>query len=190
MLKKTLICAFALSACAAAQASVQIDDIVYEDAAAVKNAALELNGAGLRKKVFFKVYSAGLYLPARTSSSEEVLASAAPIFVRLGLLRDVDASTFVDALKEGLLDNSSKEELDRISSEVDALVDVMNKIGDVKTGDLVDFQFDEESLTSVSLNGRVLGERIGGRELFNAVLRIWIGENAIDSSLKKSLLGG
>lgn len=190
MLKKTLICAFALAACASAQASVQIEEIVYEDSATIKNCPLELNGAGLRRKVFFKVYSAGLYLPAKTTSAEAVLAAPAPIFVRLGLLRDVDASTFVDALKDGLVDNASKEELERISSEVDALVEVMNKIGDVRTGDLVDFQFDEESLTSVSLNGRILGERIGGRELFNAVLRIWIGANAIDSSLRKSLLGG
>lgn len=189
MLKKTLLCAAALAACACAQASVQIEDIVYEDSMTIQNSTLALNGAGLRKKVFFKVYSAGLYLPARTGSTDGVLSSPAPMFVRLGLLRSVDASTFVDALKEGLLENSSKEELERISSEVDALIEVMNKIGDVEAGDLVDFQFDEENFTSVVVNGRVLDRKIGGRELFNAVLKIWIGENAIDSSLKKSLLG-
>ena len=41
----------------------------------------------------------------------------------------------------------------------------------------------------MTLNGNLVGNGIGGRALFNAVLRIWIGADAIDDTLKAGLLG-
>ena len=40
-------------------ADVNVESIRYEDSAVVGQTTLQLNGAGLRKKVFFKVYAAG-----------------------------------------------------------------------------------------------------------------------------------
>ena len=68
------------------------------------------------------------------------------------------------------------------------LIDAMNRIGDVKEGDLVDFDFSGKT-TSVSVNGKLIADNIGGRKLFNSVLSIWLGQKAIDGKLKKSLLG-
>ena len=64
----------------------------------------------------------------------------------------------------------------------------MDLIGDVKKGDTVDFSYSKVRGTSVSLNGKLIGEKIGGEALYRAVLKIWLGDKAIDSDLKASLL--
>lgn len=108
--------------------------------------------------------------------------------VQLGLLRDVSASSFVGALQDGLMDNSSKAQRAAIATQIDALIEVMNKIGDVKVGDIINFDLTADKGTTVSLNGKLIGENIGGKELFDAVLRIWLGPKAIDETLKKALV--
>jgi len=46
-----------------------------------------LNGAGLRKRAFFRVYVAGLYLIEKRTSSQEVLALGGPKRVSITLMR-------------------------------------------------------------------------------------------------------
>lgn len=177
----------ALSFAVTSYAAIDIDAIHYDDTAVVAGSELVLNGAGMRKKVFFKVYAAGLYLPAKASDGSEVFGQKGAARVRLGLLRDVSASSFVSALEEGLKDNTDEKTRTEIASEIAALIEAMNKIGDVKEGDVVDFDF-SGTATSVSVNGKPVADNLGGRRLFDAVLGIWLGKNAIDDKLKKGLL--
>ena len=78
MIQKFAAAALALSMAYTAQAAVDIDAIRYEDTAVVQSANLQLNGAGLRKKVFFKVYAAGLYVPVKADSAEAILTTSRP----------------------------------------------------------------------------------------------------------------
>ncbi len=188
MLKKITAGALALGLAFNVWADVSVDSIRYEDTAVVNQTTLQLNGAGLRKKVFFKVYAAGLYVPNKVESAEDILKQTGAARVRLGLLRNVSAKSFVSALEEGLQDNTDEATRQEIAGELAALIDAMNRIGDVKEGDLVDFDFSGKT-TSVSVNGKLIADNIGGRKLFNSVLSIWLGQKAIDGKLKKSLLG-
>lgn len=54
-------------------ADVNVESIRYEDSAVVDQTTLQLNGAGLRKKVFFKVYAAGLYVPQKAQTAQGIL---------------------------------------------------------------------------------------------------------------------
>ena len=165
-------------------ADVNVESIRYEDSAVVGQTTLQLNGAGLRKKVFFKVYAAGLYVPQKAQTAQGILEQNGAARVRLGLLRDVSAKSFVSALEEGLQDNTDEATRKEIAPELAKLIDAMHKIGDVKEGDLVDFEFSGKT-TTVLVNGKLVADNIGGKKLFDSVLRIWLGENAIDDKLKK-----
>ena len=66
-----LLAALALTFAAAgahAQA-VEIEGVKLDATAQVGGAALQLNGAGLRTRVFFKVYGAGLYVPQKANNA-------------------------------------------------------------------------------------------------------------------------
>ena len=52
--------------------AAEIAGVRIDDKTRVANAELALNGAGLRKRVFFQVYAIGLYLPQKSSSAAEV----------------------------------------------------------------------------------------------------------------------
>lgn len=187
-MKKSLLPILLIAASLPAFASVTIGDINYSDSLEKDNAVLKLNGAGLREIFFVDVYAAGLYLPQITSDAKAVINMPGNKCVRLGLLRDVDAGDFVEALNDGILDNTTEAERKVLKSELQSLIEVMNLIGDVKKGDLVDFDYSKAHGTSVSVNGKLIGEKIGGEALYRAVLKIWLGDKAIDSDLKQSLL--
>ncbi|MDY4162506.1 MAG: chalcone isomerase family protein [Sutterella sp.] len=180
---------FAASGAYAAQ-TLQIESISYAPEATVAGEALTLNGAGLRKKLFFKVYAAGLYTRAPAKDGAAVMAETGAARVRLGLLRDVSGESFISALDDGLKANLTPESEKAVAKELDELRTLMKKIGDVKVNDLVDFDFDPAKGTVVSLNGQPVGAAIGGgRALYNAVLAIWLGQKAIDDTLKAGMLG-
>lgn len=71
-----------------------VDGVNYEDRLSLKSEQLVLNGAGLRKILFVKVYSAGLYLPQATQSQDDVQKQNGSKRVRLVLRRDVDCGCF------------------------------------------------------------------------------------------------
>ena len=176
MLKKVLLAvSSALVMGQACAANVMIESIEYADKVTVAKEEL----------VF---YAAGLYIPKAVNTTKAVLEQTGAARVRLGLLRDVSAGDFVEALEDGLKDNTSEDDLKAFETQVAGLIAVMKKIGDVKVGDIIDFEFSPKAGTSVTMNGQVVGDNLGGKPLFDAVLRIWLGDRCIDESLKEALL--
>lgn len=188
MLKKGLVVLGLTLSLATGAFAKTIDDVNYAEQLTMGKESLVLNGAGLRKILFVKVYAAGLYLPKVASDAQCVQDQAGSKRVRLVLRRNVDAADFVEALNDGLKDNSTEAQRTAIKKDIESLVAVMEKIGDVHENDSVDFDYSVAKGVSVFVNGRLIGEKIGGKALYDAVLRIWLGEKAIDSGLKKALL--
>ena len=115
-----------LTACAslpaAAAEPMDIHSIHYDAQASVGSHALTLNGAGLRKKLFFKVYAAGLYVPQTSNDSSALMAQPGAARVRLGLLRDVSGASFISALDDGLKANLSESTARDIAAELEVSV--------------------------------------------------------------------
>ena len=82
--------AFASLAVSAAQ--VDVAGVKLDDTIELRGSKLLLNGAGVRYKAVFKVYTAGLYLGKKADTVEEVLAAAGPKRVTITMLRDIDAN--------------------------------------------------------------------------------------------------
>ena len=150
---------------------------------------LLLNGAGLRTRFFFDVYVAGLYLAQKQTAAAEAIALPGAKRVALRLLRNVSAKTLLDALNEGMQANNSAAELEALKTQLGELAALMNAIGEAKKGDSVALDFDPQSGTRVSLNGKELGKPIAGAEFYRALLRVWLGDKPVQDSLKRGLLG-
>ncbi len=108
--------------------AIKVEDIDYPGT--IKNSngdALVLNGAGLRTKLMFDVYTLGLYVPKKNLVATEVLQMKGPKLVEIHMLRDVKAKTFIEALKDGLEDNDRDGKIQKIiQPQVDKLVALMN----------------------------------------------------------------
>ncbi len=189
MLGLIVAIAFSLAGAVANAQPVEIEGVAFQPTAQVGGQLLQLNGAGLRTRAFFKVYAAGLYVPKKTNSAAALLAQKGPRRVVIAMLRDVDGETFSGAVSDGLVANNTPQQLARLTAQIETLQANLKAIGEAKTGDAIHFEFTPEAGTRILVNGRQKGRDIQGEDFFTAVLRVWIGDDPVDSGLKKALVG-
>ena len=97
-----------LSALAATRthAQVEIAGVTVPATVDAGGQSLVLNGAALRKKAVFKVYVAGLYLPAKSNDADAILAADGPRELRMEFVRDVGKDKMCEAWDESLKNNT------------------------------------------------------------------------------------
>jgi hypothetical protein len=148
---------------------------------------LVLNGAGIRKKFFFKIYVAGLYLPSRQTSTEAILDMPGPKRVHMHFLyKEVERDKLVTGWQEGFennLDNTSLAKLAPRLAKFNQLFRSMHR------GDVIDLDYQPEEGTEVLFNGELQG-RIEGKDFYTALLKVWLGQEPADADLKTALLKG
>jgi len=172
---------------AGAAFGADVGGVKLADKAAVGGQELVLNGAGIRTKVFFKVYVGSLYVPAKAADLGTVLAKG-PRRIQMNLLRDLSADQLVDALNDGLKDNNTAAELAEVKAQQDQLTSIMKAFGEAKEGNVVTLDF-IDGATVVGFNGAAKGT-IPGEPFNKALTKIWLGDKPIQPDLKKAMLGG
>ena len=167
---------------AAEVAGVKVDEKIR-----VGSSELVLNGAGLRSKLFIKVYVGALYVGQKSTTAAAIIDSTQPRRIVMRLLRDLDAETLASAMDEGLRNNHSPAELADMKPQADQLAGIMKGIGKAREGDTIAIDFSADGVT-VGLNGEVRG-KVAGPGFAKALLKVWLGDKPADASLKKALLG-
>ncbi len=177
-------------ACALAPAAAAVDvaGVKYEESLKVAGKDLLLNGAGVRTKVIFKVYAAGLYLQAKANTVDAVLKSDGPRRMRLVMMRDITSDDFGSAFMTGLNNNVSNEDKSKIITQISKYGEMFAQLDAIKKGDTLDTDWIPGTGTQCYLNGKKIGEVIPDLIFYNSVLRIWLGDKPVDSSLKTQLL--
>jgi hypothetical protein len=66
----------------------------------------------------------------------------------------------------------------------------MSSLQSAKQGDLIALDWLPGTGTRIVLNGEPRGKIIAGEDFYRALLRIWLGEDPAQESLKRALLGG
>lgn len=170
--------------------AAELEGVRMDDRLRIGATEVQLNGMGLRTRVFFKVYVAGLYLPQKAQSADQVLRMGGSKRVSIVMLRDVGADTFVASLVDALKDNLSDAEAARLKPQVEELAAIMQKVGEAKKGMRIALDFVPGAGTVVLLNDSAQGKAIPGDDFYPALLRIWIGDRPVQEDMKKALLGG
>jgi hypothetical protein len=169
--------------------AAEIAGITLDERTRLGASELVLNGAGLRKKLFFKVYVAGLYLTEKRKSQTEVVALVGPKRASITLLRNVPAQELVDALVDGIRHNSSPDQQRALKDRVDQLAANLLSLRQGKKGDVITVDWLPDQGTVVTLNGEVKGKSIPGYDVYVALLRVWLGDHPASTGLKRALLG-
>ncbi len=178
-----------LASVAAVAGAAEIAGIKLDERTRLGTSEVVLNGAGLHKRLFFKVYVVGLYLTERARSPAGAFSSAGPKRVSITLLRDLPAHKLVDALKHGIQENSSLEEQRAVDRRVEELAANLMALRHGKEGDVITFDWLPDAGTLVALNGEPRGSAIPGDDVYRALLRVWLGDRPTSAGLKKALLG-
>jgi hypothetical protein len=163
--------------------------VKYEEAADLRGSKLQLNGAGVRYKAIFKVYAAGLYLPKKAHTTEEVLAMPGAKRMSITMLRDIDSAELGKLFSRGMEDNMDKQSFSKLIPGVLRMSQLFTDCKKLSAGDsfLIEWVPGTGTLINVKCSNNT--EPFKEPEFFNALLRIWLGPNPADWKLKDALLG-
>lgn len=146
---------------------------------------LLLNGLALRKKFIFKVYVAGLYLPARQNSPGVILAADEPRVMVMHFLRSVEAKKINEAWLDGLQSNTPHAPAE-LKKQFALLTSWMENVNE---GDQLQFKYTPQQGCEVLVKGRSKGT-IPGKAFADALLGCWIGPDpGPGEGFKSNLLG-
>ena len=172
--------ALAIPALAMTLAGVNLDDKTT-----VGSQTLVLNGAGLRKKFFIKVYVGALYLPAKQSNAAAILAADSPRRQVMHFLYSVSKDQMCDAWEEGLEKNTKNASAD-VKGSFKTLCSWMEPI---PKGNRLVLTYIPGTGTTVEINGKMKGT-LPGKATADAILATWIGPDpAPGEDFKNGVLG-
>ena len=178
-----LVMGMAVAANATEIAGVKLDETVQ-----LANTELKLNGAGIRYKAIFKVYVAGLYLKDKKTTVQDVLNADGPRRVTIVMLRDLSSEDFSRGFMQGIQKNTEKADKAKLTSQFLRFGELFASVPELKKGDVMTNDWIPGVGTVVALNGKKMGDPYPDILFYNALLRIWLGENPVDSGLKKAML--
>jgi hypothetical protein len=163
----------------------EVADVKVPDTVTQGGTTLSLNGAGIRKKLWIKVYVGALYLAQKATSAKAILEADQPWQVVMTFKRGVEKEKIIGAFKEGF-ENNSKADLPAI---LPGLTTVDAALKDFKEGDVftIGYQPGTGSTFTTPAGATVTVE---GKPFGDALLRNWLGDRPADDDLKKAMLGG
>jgi len=164
--------------------ALEVGGVTVAPTASVGTKTLMLNGAGIRRKFFFKVYVGALYLERKVASRDELLDDPGDKLIRMRFVyKKVEKEKIVDAFAEGLRNNSPA-----VAGTAEAKGFLAWFTSDFVAGDTVDIALGSDGTVSATYNGKPLGA-VRDPALSRAVLRIWFGEKPADADLERGMLG-
>jgi len=166
--------------------ALEIAGVDVPQSVTIENKALVLNGAGIRKKLFIKVYVGSLYLTAKQTAVGKILADpGAKSIVMNFLYKEVSTKKLVDGWNKGFADNSSAKEIKALQKRINQFNSLFTT---VYKGDEIRLDYLPGKGTQVRINSTLKGS-VQGEDFYQALLEIWLGAKPADANLKDAMLG-
>ena len=149
---------------------------------------LVLNGAGVRVRLIFKIYVAGLYLPTKMDNGEAILRENRPSRLFLQMLRNLTANQLTSSINDALRETLTPEQRLPLEPRLKQFNAIFDTLLELKEGVQIAIDYLPQLGTIIRINGEEKG-RIPGADFNQALLRIWIGDRPRDPELRKAMLG-
>ena len=162
----------------------EVVGVKMPDTLSVEGKDLKLNGMGVRVKIVFKVYVAGLYLESTSNDPAKILAADQTRRVDMHMLRDLEKAKIVEAIKTGF-EKNSKDAMPKLQERLEKFVAV---IPDLKEGQVLSLSYVPGKGTTVNGPNKETFTA-EGKDFADALFSVWLGQNPVDSGLKDGMLG-
>lgn len=166
----------------------ELAGISVPDSITVSNGnTLQLNGMGLREKLWIDVYVGSLYLASKANNVADVLSQPGAFRIQMDIIyNEISSSKLIDAWNEGFQKNQSEENMKAIADRVNRFNQLFEE--SAKKGDQYVIDYIPGEGCIISKNKVTLG-RIEGEDFKTALLEIWLGNFPADKGLKQGMLG-
>ena len=155
--------------------AAEVGGVQLEETVRVEERALRLQGSGMRKMLFWKVYAWGLYLEERPASLQAALDADRPRQLQMHLLRGVSGKQLADAIR----DSFGKTAPMQLPGMQARLEELCAAVRDVRKGDRLVITYVPGQ--GLYVTGRVKADTfIPGKPFADALLASWLEKNELE----------
>ena len=177
----TTVFVFLLSA--ASIIAGELEGVKLPDEISVGGQTIKLNGMGLRKKYFVKVYVAGLYLKTPTHDGSAATSADEPKSIVMVFLRDASSDDMKDAWIDGFVNTDPNQALK------DSVAQFLGYFTlPCKTGEQIVFDYIPGTGVVTTLGGEKKPP-IPGVDFMKALFGIWLGSDPPTKDVQDGMLG-
>lgn len=164
----------------------EIGGVNLPDALPAGQTLLILNGAGLRTKMFIKVYAGGLYTVKKETDAKKIIDADEPMAIRMHFIYNgVSHEKLIDAWNEGFA-SATGGNLAPVRERADKFNSFFTE--EAKKGDIYDIIYTPAEGVSLIIKGKPKGT-IKGLDFKKVLFAVWLGDKPADGSLKQGMLG-
>lgn len=162
----------------------EVEDVFFEESVIVDGRTLSVRGTGLFRYLgVIKAYVGALYVEEGTAT-EHVLSNTAKR-LEVEYFHAIKGEDFGPATNKVIAGNTDPETLERLRPRIDAH-NALYK--DVQPGDRYSLTYIPGKGTELALNGDAIGV-IEGADFAAVLYAMWLGDNPMNRSFKRQLMG-
>lgn len=163
----------------------ELAGVSLPDTITVNGTPLVLNGMGIRKKLWVKVYVGAIYAEQRSSDPAKIITPDTPKQMVMSFLyKEVEAAKLVEGWREGFANNSAAA-LPALQQRLDTFCALWPAM---KSGEKAVMTYIPGTGTEVEINGKVVGV-IPGKDFSDALFAVWVGDKPPTPDFKDGVLG-
>lgn len=168
------------------QAQVTINGVTLPATMKAGDESIALNGGGIRKKLFFKLYVGGLYLAKKSSDANAIINADEAMAVKLQITSGmISSENMSEAILEGF-ENSTNGNTAPLKSKIAEFVNTFKK-SEIVEGNVFDIIYVPGVGVQSYKNGKLEGT-IEGMDFKKALFGIWLSGKPADEDLKEAML--
>jgi len=167
-------------------AQTEVGGVELPNQETYKGKTLQLNGAGVREKLWIDLYASALYLSEKSSNAEAIMSADKPMSIKLHIVSKlISSDKMIDAVNDGF-ESSMNKNTKPLASEIKKFKGFFME--EITKNDVFDIVYIPGTGVTAYKNDVELGT-IEGMEFKKALFGIWLAKNPADDDLKKALLG-
>ena len=182
----TIVAGVLLAFFASQASAVKVLGVDMPDQVQYGGKTMVLNGFGIRKKLFFKLYVAGLYVTEKSTDAAAIMKADEPMSIRLAITsKFITPSKMKSATLEGFYKGTGGN-IAPIKAEIDKMLNTFNE--GVGPGDVYELTNVPGSGVHIIRNGKKV-ETIRSAAFKEALFGIWLSNTPVHAGLRARLLG-
>lgn len=177
-----------------AHAAVEIEGVSVAETAMVGGKKLILNGAGVRKRGYFKADVTALYTPTKMTNPDAIFKLDGPRRIQLNILREFTSGTISRIFVADFKQSATDEEFKKLITVVGQIGQAYGNVKSVQKGDVVNLDWVPGTGWTATVNNKAVMITDGvplviKEELaYDIYMRMYIGPHA-PNELRNGLLG-
>ncbi len=177
-----------------ARAEVELEGVELDETITVNGRKLVLNGAGVRRRGYFKADVTALYLPEKRTTPESIFKLDGYRRIQLNILRAFTSSTISRIFISDFKQAATEEEFKKLIDVIGQIGAAYSNVKRVDKGDVVNLDWVPGKGWMAFFNGKALTidgsdtNSINNELAYQIYLRMYIGASAPEE-LRNGLLG-